>query len=295
MGTLRDLNDAFWRALASCLHPRVLGSSLGPLLLGGALAGLLGYACWQDATDAVAEFLQSWGLVGPALAWLDSAGGQALRLALVPLIVVVLTLPVLVMLTLLMVAWLLGPKLVAWVAARRFATLERRGTASCWPGLVRSLGATLIATFALVVTLPLWLVSPLAWLLPPLIWGVLTVKVMARYALAVHATPDERRAVLRAHRWPVLTIGVASVAAGAVPAWLWVFNATTLVLAPILIVLSVWIYTLVFIGAQLSLAHYALAALQAWRALPQAEPAALSPGDPRESRSLVHAAPQGEP
>jgi Etoposide-induced protein 2.4 (EI24) len=295
MRTLLDLNDAFWRALASCLRPRVMLLGLLPLLLSGVLAGALGYAYWQDATDAVAGFLSSWGLVGPALGWLDAAGGQALRLFLVPLIVVALALPVLVMLTLLIVAWLLGPRLVAMVAERRFPQLQRRGTSSLWPSLAHSLIATVIALIALVVTLPLWLVWPLALLLPTLIWGWLNAEVMAYDALAVHASADERRSLLRAHRWPLLLIGIASAAAGAAPALLWAFSAATLVLAPILIVVSVWIYTLVFIGASLWFAHYALAALQALRRANDAVVASPAALDLRDRPPLVQPALEREP
>jgi len=38
--------DAFWRAAAYCLHPRVIALSLLPLLLAGALALGLGYFFW---------------------------------------------------------------------------------------------------------------------------------------------------------------------------------------------------------------------------------------------------------
>jgi hypothetical protein len=292
MNAARDLNDAFWRALAASLHPRVLLWSLLPLLLTGLLAGVLGYAYWQDATDAVAEMLSSWDLVGPALGWLDASGGQALRLFIVPLIVVALTVPVLVVLTLVVVAWLLGPRLVARVAERRHPLLERRGTGSFWPGFVHSLGAVLLALLALLLTLPLWLVPPLAFVLPPLIWGWLNAKVMAYDALAVHASADERQLILREHRGPLLLIGIATAAAGAAPALLWAFSAATLVLAPILIVVSVWVYTLVFIGASLWFAHYALAALQALRSAREPAAAAL---DLRDAPPLVISASEREP
>ncbi|HEU4460299.1 MAG TPA: EI24 domain-containing protein [Methylibium sp.] len=266
MRALADLGDAFWRAVASSMRPSVIALSLLPLALTGAAAGLLGWFFWQDATDAVAAALYGSGLAQPALAWLDALGAQALRMVLVPLIVVGLTVPVLVVATLLAVAWLIAPRLTRLVATRRFPALERRGSAGFVDGLARSLGATAVALLALIATLPLWLVPPFTLLLPPLIWGWLNAKVMAFDALAAHATADERRTLLRSHRWPLLLIGIATAGAGAAPALLWAFSATTLVFAPVLIVLSVWVYTLVFIGASLWFAHYALAALARLRA-----------------------------
>jgi len=284
MSAVGSLTDAFWRALASSLRPGVLLLSLVPLVIGGTLAGVLGYLFWQDATDAVADALSNWGLVGPALGWLDAAGGQALRLVLVPLIVVGLALPVLVVVTLLLVAWLIGPRLVARVAERRFPQLERRGTRSAWPGLVHALAAASIAMLAIAVTLPLWLLPPLAMLLPPLIWGWLNARVMGFDALAAHASEEERRTLLRAHRGPLLAIGIATAGAATLPSLWWAFSAATLVFAPVLAVVSVWVYTLVFIGASLWFAHYALAALQALREL--TEPARYGTAEPRDLQAL---------
>jgi hypothetical protein len=62
-------------------------------------------------------------------------------------------------------------------------------------------------------------------------------------------------------------------------------SAATLVLAPVLVVVSVWLYTLVFAFAALWFAHFALAALQRLRQQaavaappePALQPAALPP------------------
>jgi hypothetical protein len=153
-----------------------------------------------------------------------------------------------------------------------------------------------IALLALIVTLPLWLVPPMALLLPPLIWGWLNAKVMAYDALAAHASAEERKTLLREHRWPLLAIGIATAAAGAAPALLWAFSAATLVLAPILVVVSVWVYTLVFIGSSLWFAHYVLAALQAMRRANEIVIAARAATiDLRDAPALVHSAPERQP
>ena len=45
--------DAFWRAAAYCLHPRVIALSLLPLVIMVALALGLGYLFWDDALNLV--------------------------------------------------------------------------------------------------------------------------------------------------------------------------------------------------------------------------------------------------
>ena len=52
------LFDSFWRALAYCLHPRVIGLSFLPLVLMVALSLGLGYFYWASAVDWVFALLQ---------------------------------------------------------------------------------------------------------------------------------------------------------------------------------------------------------------------------------------------
>ena len=52
---------------------------------------------------------------------------------------------------------------------------------------------------------------------------------------------------------------------GAAPSLLWAVSALALVLAPFLILVSIWLYTLVFAFSSLWFAHYLLAALERLR------------------------------
>ena len=273
---MSPLIDAFWRAAAYCVHPRVILWSLLPLLVAaGALLGL-GWFYWEPAIDGVRSTLESWSLVAALLQWLDSVGGQSLHALLAPLIVVALAVPAVVLLALLLVALLMTPAIVELVAARRFPDLERKQGGGWLQGLAWSVACTLAALAALVLSIPLWFVPPLVLVLPPLIWGWLTYRVFAFDALATHASAAERRLLLHQHRWPLLAIGVVCGYLGAAPSLLWAASAATLMLAPLLAVASVWLYTLVFAFSACWFAHYALAALDRLRrqAAPPAEPAA---------------------
>ena len=93
----------------------------------------------------------------------------------------------------------MAPALTRLVAERRFPALEQKQGASFFGSVARSLGLTLLALLALVVSMPLWLIPPLVLILPPLIWGWLTYRVMSFDALAEHASREERaRAAARA-------------------------------------------------------------------------------------------------
>lgn len=259
--------DAFWRAAAYCLHPRVIWLSLLPLLVAAVLSVGLAHFYWEAAVAGVRHGLDSWAISQTLLSWLDTVGASGLRAFIAPLIVVVLAVPLLVVLSLLLVATLMMPALVRLVVQRRFAGLEVRHEAPWWTSLSWSLGATLIAVLVMVVSLPLWLIPPFGLVLPPLIWGWLTYRVMAYDALAGHATVQERVTLLQEHRMPLLVMGVISGYLGAAPTALWaVLGAISVVVAPLLIVASVWVYTLVFAFSSLWFSHYLLAALRDMRA-----------------------------
>src|SRR5262245_55987521 len=113
------LLDSFWRAVAYCIHPRVILLSLLPLLLTAGLAFALGWFYWEPAVDAVVGWLQGWDLGIPAMKWLESVGAGGFRSVLAPMIVVALAVPVVVVLALLAVALMMTPALIGLVAARR--------------------------------------------------------------------------------------------------------------------------------------------------------------------------------
>ena len=273
---MNTLLDAFWRSALGCLHPRVILWSLIPLLLSAGAALTLGWLYWEAAVAAVRSFLEEWALVASLLTWLESLGGGAFRAVLAPLIVVALSVPLIVVLALLLVAWTVTPALVNWVAQRRFAGLQRRaGASGWWASALWSLGCTLLALGALLVSLPLWFVPPLAVVIPPLVWGWLAARVFSFDTLALHATPQERRLIMHDHRWTLLAMGIVCGLMGSLPSLIWALGALTLVFAPLLVLASVWLYTLVFAFASLWFAHFTLAQLVRLRPSPAA--AAVAP------------------
>ena len=259
--------DSFWRAAADCLRPRVIVLSMLPLVLMVALFLTLGYFYWDAALDGVRGMLESSSLLATLFEWLQGIGAEGLKTVLAPLIVVFAITPLIVVLSLLVVAIMMTPSLVSMVAERRFTLLERKRGGSLLASLLWSLGSTLLAIIALLVSVPLWLIPPLILVLPPLIWGWLTYRVMAFDALAEHASKAERVELLRRHRSSLLAIGVITGYMGAAPSLLWASGALFVVAFVILVPIAIWIYTLVFAFSSLWFAHYSLSALQALRAI----------------------------
>jgi hypothetical protein len=262
---MKQILDAFWRAAAYCLHPRVIALSLLPLAVMVALALGLGYFFWEGTVASVNAWLLGSDWLSRGIGWLEGMGFGGLKAAIAPLLVILAATPLLVIGSLLFVAFMMTPAMVSLVAERRFAGLERKKGAGVFMSVMWSLGATGAAIVMLLISIPLWLVPPLILLIPPLIWGWLTYRVMAFDALADHATAEERREIMKRHRPQLLGIGVVSGFLGAAPTLLWASGVVFLVLAPLMIGLAIWVYTLVFAFSSLWFAHFCLDALERLR------------------------------
>ncbi len=263
---MRLFLDSFWRALAYCLMPRVMLLSLLPLAMLLVLSVSWGYFYWSPTQDWVREMLASWQVLQGMLDWLQDNGAGELQAVMVPLVVIFAITPILVVVSLLAVSLMMTPALVNLVVQRRFAHLALKHGGTTLTSLAWTVGSTLIAMVAMLVTLPLWAVPPLMFIVPPLIWGWLSYRVMVFDALVLHASREERLAIGRQHRIWLLLIGVLTGYMGALPSLVWasgaVFAAAFLVLIP----LAIWIYALVFAFTSLWFAHYSLTALEALRA-----------------------------
>ncbi len=265
--------DSFWRALAYCLLPRVIVLSLLPLALMVTMALGLGYFFWDSTLEWVRQTLESYEVVSQIQAGLQRFGLGGLNAVVVPLLVIFSVTPLIIVVALLIVTLLMSPALVTLVSQRRFADLEQKRGGSLVLSLLWTLGSILLALIALLVSIPLWFVPPLMVVLPPLIWGWLTYRVMAFDVLALHASADERRALLKKHRTGLLAIGVVSGYLGALPSLLWVSVPMVAMMFPVLVPTTIWVYTFVFAFSGLWFCHFCLAALQALR-----REAALAPG-----------------
>jgi hypothetical protein len=258
--------DAFWRSLVYCLHPKIMLGSLLPLaLMVGVTAGL-GYFYLDGLLAWVSQLLESMDWLQMIWGWLESVGAGKLKTVLVPLLVIVLLTPLVLVGCLLVVAAFMAPMIVRLVAKRRFPTLEKAGGTSYLTGVAWALMSTAAALLALVLSLPLWLVPPLVLLIPPVIWGWLTYRVMAFDALADHANAEERREIFKRHRWRLLGMGVVAGYMGAAPSLVWSLGFMAVALAPFLVPLSIWLYTLIFAFSSLWFAHFGLHSLQSLRA-----------------------------
>jgi hypothetical protein len=274
---MRAVLNAYGRALASQLSGKMMFLSIIPFLLSLALWGTLLYFGYQPLLDSVQALFERYGLYQASGGLLSMLGLSVLKTVAVPLVAMLLLLPLMIMSSLVFMGLVAMPAIVRHVGARRFPTLEKKHGGSLLGSLALNLGSVLLFALLWLLTLPLYLVPPLALAAQVVLWGWLTARVVSYDALADYASVDERQAICRKHRWPLLAIGMVSGVAGALPGIVWVGGALiSVVLFPFLAMISIWLYLLIFIFSGLWFQFYCLQALAELRASSIVE--SLKPG-----------------
>ncbi|MDY7549052.1 EI24 domain-containing protein [Glaciimonas sp. CA11.2] len=263
---MRPVIVAFGRALLSQLHFRMLILTFLPFLLSVIIWGLALWLGLQPLLDWLQSYLVgSTGMnaAGGALSWL---GLGALKAVIVPWVALWLLLPMMILTALVFVGLFALPAVARHVGGRHYATLSQRKGGSLFGSLWISGSSFLLFCVLWLITLPLWLIPPLAFIIPALLWGWLTYRVIAYDALSDYADKDELKAILKIHRWPLLTIGIITGMLGAAPTLLWLGGALWLVILPFMAAGSIWLYVLMFVFTGLWFEYYCLEALSKYRA-----------------------------
>ncbi|MFP3558349.1 EI24 domain-containing protein [Paraburkholderia sp. SIMBA_049] len=263
---MNDLLRSFGRALSSVLHPRMLWLTFMPFAAATIVWGVALWFSWQTLIGATRNWLESWPLTTTLYGLFDWLGFSSLHAAVAPFIVIAVAIPLIVVTVLLLIATLSMPAVIKHLSKRQFATLEMRHGGTFAGSLVHSIWTTLVCLLVLVITLPLWLIPPFFALIPPLLWGWLTYRVMTYDALSLHASSEERRALVRQHRLPLLLIGVASGLLGSLPTLIWASSVWLIVLFPVMTAVTIWIYAFILVFTALWFGYYCLRALQRMRA-----------------------------
>jgi hypothetical protein len=264
---MRSVLNAYGRALASQLSGKMLLLSIIPFLLSVALWSALLYAGFQPLLDYVQTLFENYGGYKASGSLLSMLGLGMLKTVAVPLVAMLLLLPLMILTSLMFMALAAMPAIGRHVGARQFAALEMKQGGSLLGSLGLNLGSVLLFALLWLLTLPLYFFPPLALAAQVALWGWLSARVMSYDALAAHASAAERHAIVKAHRWPLLAIGMVSGAAGALPGIVWIGGALiSVVLFPFLAMISIWLYLVIFIFTGLWFQYYCLQALRDLRA-----------------------------
>ncbi|WP_308633239.1 EI24 domain-containing protein [Massilia forsythiae] len=270
---MRPIAIAYGRAVRSQFSRRMLLLSIVPLLLSLALWGGLLYAGLQPLYDWLQAVFTEYGLFATSGSALSRLGLGFLHAMAVPLVAMLTLLPLTIITSLLFIGVGAMPAIARHVSRVQFPAMERKEGGSFLGSLGVNLSGIVVFALLWIVTLPLYALAPLALVAQAVLWGWLTARVMSYDALSIHASLEERRAIVRTRRRPLLAIGTISGLLGALPGVVWVGGALSVVLFPVLAVLSIWLYLVIFIFTGLWFQYYCLQALADLRAGRDGQPA----------------------
>lgn len=264
---LRPIAIAYGRALRSQFSGRMLLLSVVPLLLSLALWGSLLYAGMQPLYDWLQDTFREYGLFETSGSILAMLGLGFLKTMVVPLAAMLALLPLMIITSLLFIGVGAMPAIARHVSRVQFPGLERKEGGSFLGSLGVNLSGIVVFALLWILTLPLYALAPVALVVQAVLWGWLTARVMSYDALSIHASLEERRIIVGSRRRQLLLIGTISGLLGALPGVAWIGGALlSVVLFPVLAVLSIWLYLIIFIFTGLWFQYYCLQALADLRA-----------------------------
>src|SRR5688500_5143360 len=194
---------ALFRAASDLRVPRVLALGLLPPLAAIVVWIALGWALADDW----ARWAADWIATTPWLTWVREWGLSSVAIWGSGIAAIALLLPIMLVAAVLVTELVAMPVIVPLVARRDY------------PGLAETKGGTVagsvwnacaaVALFAALwlMSLPLWFTGIGALVLPPLISAWFNQRMFRYDALAEHATPAEREAIVRGARGRLFALG----------------------------------------------------------------------------------------
>lgn len=186
----------------------MLWLAVWPFLVALVLWGVLGFVFRDRAIDslvAVANASGVGGWIDASFAWIGFTGGLV---AVMALFYIAIVFALMVITALVIIATIAMPTVVEHVANRDYPTLMRRNGGTWSASVANAVWVTIVFLIGFVLTMPLWLIAPLALLVPLLWWGWATARMFRYDALVVHASKEERQVLLARHGRSFFAIGV---------------------------------------------------------------------------------------
>lgn len=215
------VGQAFKRALVSQLHPKMLAALFLPFIIAALGAIVLLWGVWTPLTNYMNTHASDWALVNTVDQWMIAVGLFSLKVYLTPVLAAVLLLPMAGILGIVIAAVFVMPIVLRHIGGRDYPDVVRQGQHATAVGAWNALWVGVIFVLGWVLTMPLWLIPPLAILLPLFWWAYAFNRMLRVDAMVEHATGPERRLLWRRHNGKYWLIGLlVSLLNFFPPAWL---------------------------------------------------------------------------
>ena len=201
---------AIGRGVASQLKPRMLALLVLPFVVAIAFWILSAWFLWDPVTGWFqAVVFQGDGWIARGYRSVAPYGLSGLDTWIPNLFAFLLLVPIAIATALALIAVLAMPVVVRHLGNGPYADVERRGSLALAANLWNVLRSLAVFVIGYLLTVPLWLIPPLALVVPWLWWGWLTARLMRFDSLVEHASSREREALVRSDRRSYLALGLA--------------------------------------------------------------------------------------
>jgi CysZ protein len=203
---MNAVGRALQGAVRSLVHPTILAIVLVPMLVAVGLWVAIAWMYWEAWTSTIQAFVVN----QTAFTWVVDRDFARIAAWVAVGFVLAMLAPVVIVTALLIAAVFAMPVLVGHVARNDFPLLERRHGGSVAGSIWNALAAIFLFAVLWVVTLPLWLLGPLAVLLPPVLSAWLNQRLFRYDALADHADAVEMKRIFEIARGRLFLLGLST-------------------------------------------------------------------------------------
>lgn len=195
---MQRIQQALSRAVSSQLNPKMLGALLLPFMVALVGAVVLLWLFWTPLKEHIALWLGQWGVLDPQSdLWVVGVGLFALKVFIVPLLAAGVLLPVAGIAGLIVSAVMVMPLALSFVQAKYHPQLKKQGVSAFRYSVGNALWVGLLFIVGWIVTLPLWLIAPLAIILPVFWWTFAFTRLLRIDSMVEHASAAERRILVQ--------------------------------------------------------------------------------------------------
>jgi Etoposide-induced protein 2.4 (EI24) len=201
--------NAFFKALLSQCHPRMLSLLALPFLVSLAVLALVAGFAWDPLSAWVsAHMLEPTSNIGKAYLWASSLGLGGIKEILMISIALLFFTPLAFVLGLAITAAVAMPAVVRFLGSGGYKDIHFEGSFSLAASLINSLIALGVFVLVYFLSLPLWLFPFIGLVVPWLCWSWLTSRIMRFDSLLEHATAAERGVIIGKYRTQYFLLGM---------------------------------------------------------------------------------------
>lgn len=198
--TAQRIRQALSRAVVSQLTPKMLGALILPFLVALLGAVILLWLFWTPLKNHIAIWLTQWGVLdGQTDLWIISVSLLAIKTIIIPLLTAGALLPLAGIAGLIVSAVMVMPLALSFVQKKHFPTLKKQGQNAFTYSVGNALWVGSLFIIGWMLTLPLWLIAPLALILPIFWWTFAFTRLLRVDSMVEHASVVERKILLKRH------------------------------------------------------------------------------------------------